>query len=137
MTEVEHLLSEAMPAVGAAIVAYGAAVLTRAEDAAVDLTANFGRRVLLAVTRTGTRRAPVELAIADVAKAADDPMALAALHHQLRCILAEQPALAAELAGVLSVAPRVSASGPRSVAIGGNNTAPLTTGDHSPITWSR
>ncbi|MFJ2785960.1 MULTISPECIES: hypothetical protein [unclassified Streptomyces] len=46
MFEIEILLSQAVPAVSAAVSAYRATVLTRAEDEAVDATVRLGRRLL-------------------------------------------------------------------------------------------
>ena len=74
----------------------------------------------------------------DVADTPEDPDARAALRLQLRKLLAADPPLAAELAKVWEqTQPRgtsVTASGERSVAIGGSATdSTIVTGDHNQI----
>jgi hypothetical protein len=131
--EIDELVGQIMPVIGAAVGAYGAAVLTGAEEGAADATLALGKRFLAWLLDHAGRRAPLEQAVADLASDGRDPDALAALRLQVRKILTAHPELLPELAGMLPLASPTWAHGARSVAIGGNNTAPITTGDHSPI----
>lgn len=90
-----------MPAVGAAVGAYGVSVLSRAEDQAADATVRLGQRLLDRILRRTPDRAPIEAAVTDLAATAGDPDALAALRLRLRGLLEENPSLAAELAALL------------------------------------
>ncbi|MFI6845663.1 hypothetical protein OG535_08295 [Kitasatospora sp. NBC_00085] len=118
--EIAELLTQAGPYLTGALGAYGTAVLTRAEDAAADATANAGRRLLQRVWRRGdaTRRAELEATVAD---ADEDPDAVAAaLRLHLRRALREDPELRSELAEFLTARPApsitVTAAGERSIA---------------------
>lgn len=133
MAEVDVIVGQVVPVIGAAVGAYGAGVLTRVQDSAADATVGLGRRVLGRLLHHAAEREPLERAVVDLAANAGDPDALAALRLQVRGILARAPELVEELAGMLPPAPRAQATGNRSVAIGGSNSAPVTTGDHSPI----
>ena len=133
MPEVDVLVGQVVPVIGAAVGAYGAGVLTRVEDSMADATVGLGQRVLAWLLHHADRPAQLEGAVTDLAADGQDPDALGALRLQVRKILTANPDLVTELAAMLPPAPTVTASGPRSVAIGGNNTGPITTGDHSPI----
>ncbi|WP_246577649.1 hypothetical protein [Actinospica durhamensis] len=133
MSELDVVVGQVVPVIGAAVGAYGAGVLTRAQDAAADATVTLGQRVLARLLHHAPRRAALEAAVSDLAADSGDPDALAALRFQVRKALAQDPELVAQLAGMLPPAPSASASGPRSVAVAGDNSAPITTGDHSPI----
>jgi hypothetical protein len=118
-----QLVEQAGPYLTTAVSAYGTAVLTRAEDAAADATANLGRRILQAVWhRRGVQgRAELEAAVQEAADDPDDGDALATLRQQIKRALREDAALREELAGMLaSVAGagsvNVTASGERSIA---------------------
>ncbi|MEV0036400.1 hypothetical protein [Streptomyces sp. NPDC050804] len=134
--EVAELVKQAGPYVVAALGAYGGAVLTRAEDAAADVTANLGRRVLQTIwrRRSPDRQAALEAAVQDAAEGTADEDALAALRQQLKRALREDPELAREVAFLLPGADeRVSiwASGERAIAAQWIGTA--TTGDNSTV----
>jgi hypothetical protein len=131
--EVDVILSQIVPAIGAAVGAYGTGVLTRAENAAADATVSLGRRILAKILHRAPQRAPLEAAVTDLSAYGEDPDAVAALRLQLRKILTQDAQLIAELAGMLSPARQASATGDRSVAIAGDSSAPISTGDHSPI----
>ncbi|GAA1254020.1 hypothetical protein GCM10009665_50860 [Kitasatospora nipponensis] len=121
-TEIAELVQQAGPYLTAAASAYGGAVLTRAEDAAADATANLGRRILQAVwrRRSETDQAALEAAVLDVSQDADDLDAAAALRQQLKRALHEDTELRKELtnllpplaAGIMTI----TASGERSIA---------------------
>ncbi len=76
-------------------------------------------------------------AAGDVAAAPDDPRAKAALELQLEKLLAGDPELAKELSSLwqqAAAAKIVSASGDRSIAVGGNASGIFVTGDHDDVT---
>lgn len=132
VSEVDVIVGQVVPVIGAAVGAYGAGVLTRLEDGAADATVGLGRLVLARLLRHPGRRAPLEQAVTDLAADVRDPDALAALRLQVRAILAEDPSLVAQLAGMMPPSPAAAASGDRSVAVGGDNSGVINTGDHSP-----
>ncbi|MFF1681609.1 hypothetical protein ACFVYG_36875 [Streptomyces sp. NPDC058256] len=134
--EIVQLIGQAGPYLTTAVGAYGVAVLTRAEDAAVDATANLGRRILQAVwrRRDAQGRAELEAAVQDTADAPDDEDAAAALRQQVKRALREDAELLAELARMLPVGGEtvhVTASGERSIAAKTIGTA--VTGDNATI----
>lgn len=136
--EIVEAVDQMGPYVAAALAAYGANVLTRAEDAAADATVNAGREILLRVWNrvSPTRRAMLRQAVDDAVTTgpgADD--GAASLRAQLRHAMSEDPQLVEELRQLLASAPRtVTASGERSVAVGGDNTGVVSTGDGARIT---
>lgn len=134
MLEVDVVLSQIVPAIGAAVGAYGTGVLVRTEAAAADATVSLGHRLLAKIMHRAPERARLEAAVADLAADGQDQDAVAALRLQLRKILAQDPQLIAELAEMVPSARQASVTGDRSVAIAGNNNAPISTGDRSPIT---
>ncbi|MFB6815997.1 hypothetical protein ACFCV8_15805 [Streptomyces sp. NPDC056347] len=134
--EIVELVEQAGPYVTAAVGAYGVGVLTRAEDAAVDATANLGRRILRAVwSRRGDGgRGELEAAVADVEADPADGDAAAALRQQIKRALREDAELLAELAGLMPASGttvNVTASGERSIAA--QNITTAVTGDNVTI----
>ncbi len=125
MPEVDVLLGEIVPAVSAAVSAYGAGVLTRAEDEAAGATVRLGQRLLDRILHRSADPAPVRTAVKDLAAAADDPDALAALRLQIKKVLTSDSVLAAEMSALLPA----QAVGSRSVAVVGDNTGIISTGD--------
>ncbi|MFJ2958339.1 hypothetical protein [Streptomyces sp. NPDC087270] len=133
--EIAQLVEQTGPYLSAALGAYGAGVLARAEDAAVGATANVGRNILHAVWR---RRSPagrpeLEAAVREAAEEPGDTDAAAALRQQIKRTLREDPQLLAELAAQLPAAGAVTitASGERSIAAQTIGTA--VTGDNTTI----
>lgn len=131
-----RLVERAGPCLTTAVGAYGVTVFTRAESAAVDATANLGRRILRAVWDRRDERGRVELeaAVRDAAEAPEDADAAAALRQQVKRALREDAGLSAELARMLPAAGEtvnVTASGERSVAAKTIGTA--VTGDNATI----
>ncbi|MFF4689107.1 hypothetical protein [Streptomyces sp. NPDC001307] len=136
--EIVQLVEQAGPYLTTAASAYGVAVFTRMESAAVDATANLGRRILQAVWRRGDdqRRGELEAAVQDVAVAPDDGDAAGALRQQIKRALRDDAELLAELARMLPATGetmRVTASGERSIAaktigiaVTGDNTTVIT-----------
>lgn len=133
MPEVEVLVGQVVPAIGAAVGVYGAGVLSRVQDAAAEGTVGLGRRILARLLGAAADPERLEAAVEDLAVDADDTDAVAALRFQVRRILTEHPELAAELSAMLPAGPQAHARGDRSVAVAGDNSAPITTGDNSPV----
>ncbi|MFF0064208.1 hypothetical protein ACFYRC_22155 [Streptomyces sp. NPDC005279] len=134
--EIVQLVGQAVPYLAGAVGTYGAGVLTRAEDAAVDATANVGRRILQAVwhRRSEQERAQLEAAVQDAADAPDDEDAAAALRQQIKRALHEDEELLGKLARLLparSGTVQVTASGERSIAAQTIGTA--ITGDNATV----
>ncbi|WP_149823545.1 hypothetical protein [Streptomyces tailanensis] len=132
--EIVQLVGQAGPYLTAAVVAYGTGVLTRAESAAVEATANIGRRMLQAVwhRRDEQGRAELESAVADAAREPSDGDASAALRQQIKRALREDAELLRELAGLLpSGGVTVTASGTRAIAAGGNIGVAITGDGHT------
>ncbi|MFF2810835.1 hypothetical protein ACFVT2_27400 [Streptomyces sp. NPDC058000] len=129
MPEMDALLNQVMPAISAAVGAYGVGVLTRAEDEAADATVRLGHRLLARILHRSAEPAPVRVAVGDLAEAAQDPDALAAMRLQLKKALAGDPGLAAELEGILPEKSGSQQTGERGVAIGGDNPGIVATGD--------
>ncbi|MFE0384639.1 hypothetical protein ACFW1F_11210 [Streptomyces bungoensis] len=135
-TEIVQLVEQAGPYLSTAVSAYGVAVFSRAESAAVDATANLGRRILQAVwRRRGEQgRAELEAAVQDAVEAPDDADAAAAVRQQIKRALREDAELLAELARLLPASGEtvnVTASGERSIAAKTITTA--VTGDNTTI----
>ncbi len=105
-TEIVQFMEQAGPYMTAAIGAYGGAVLSRAEDAAVDATANLGRRMLRAGwhRRTG-QRAELERVVQEVAEDPNDTDAVGSLRNQIKRAVREDADLLRELADLLAAAP--------------------------------
>ncbi|MGW1295717.1 hypothetical protein [Streptomyces sp. NPDC002533] len=133
--EIAQFLEQAGPYLSAALSAYGAGVLARAEDAAVGATANAGRSVLHAVwqRRSPADRPELEAAVHEAAEEPEDADAAAALRQQIKRTLREDPRLLAELAAKLPPigAVTITASGERSIAAQTIDTA--VTGDNTTI----
>ncbi|WP_116215744.1 hypothetical protein [Streptomyces olivoreticuli] len=133
-TEIVTVMDQVGPYLTAALGAYGVGVLGRAEDAAVDATANIGRRVLHAVWRRrgAQERAALEAAVQDVAAEPGDEDAAAALRQQIKRALREDAELLKELSALVPTGPvTVTASGERSIAAQTITTA--VSGDHNTI----
>ena len=136
MTDIESVLGQVVPAVGAAVAVYGADVLRRAEDQAAGETVRLGRRLLDRILDRTAGRAPIEEAVTDLAESPDDD-ALAVLRAQLRKALKSDSSLLAEVAALLPQVPDVRAEGERGVAVGGDVTGIVSTGDGATIVQGR
>ena len=131
--EVEVVVGQVVPAIGSAVAAYGAGVLTRAEDEAAEATVRLGQRVLARILRRAPDPAPVEAAVADLAADPADADALGALRLQIRKALVSDRDLIAEVAALLPA--RAEASGDDATAVAGNVNI-STSGANSPAAWS-
>ncbi|UKY51655.1 hypothetical protein [Streptomyces inhibens] len=129
MSDINSLVGEIVPAVGAAVGAYGVNVLSRAEDQAADATVRLGQRLLDRILRRTPDRAPIEAAVTTLATTDGDPDALAALRLQIRGALAADPSLVTELAALLPERSAAQADGARAVAVTGNVPGIVSTGD--------
>lgn len=141
MNDAIAVAQEVTPYITAAVGAYGAAVLTRAEEQAAEATVSFGQRVLRRlVRRGGTEQQAVTGAVTELAGAPDDADLQAALRLAIRRALLADPQLLAEIDALPRPVPpagsvTITASGARSVAahtIRGN----VTTGDNHPPSGS-
>ncbi|MFF0225320.1 hypothetical protein [Streptomyces sp. NPDC004629] len=135
--EIVQWVQQAGPAVTAAVGAYGAAVLTRTQDAAADATVNLGQRILQAVWRRGneTGRAELERVVDEAADEQDDTYTAAVLGRLLKRALQDDPELRDELTALLPAPPagtvNITASGERSIAAQRIGTA-ITGDGHTP-----
>ncbi|MFB7195557.1 hypothetical protein [Streptomyces sp. NPDC056240] len=134
--EIVQLVEQVGPYLTTAVSAYGVVVFTRAESAAVDATANLGRRILQAVwhRRDEQGRAELEAAVQDAAQAPEDADAAAAVRQQIKRALRDDAELLIELARLLPAAGEtvnVTVSGDRSIAAKTIGTA--VTGDNTTI----
>ncbi|ARP71308.1 hypothetical protein LK07_17675 [Streptomyces pluripotens] len=120
--EIVQLVGQAGPAVTAAVGAYGAAVLTRAQDAAAEATVGLGQRILQLLWRRGDEagRTELERVVGEAVDERDDVYSAAVLGRLLRRALQEDPVLREELSALLPApaagAVSVTASGERSIA---------------------
>ncbi|MFC9610390.1 hypothetical protein [Streptomyces sp. NPDC056938] len=134
--EIMQLVGQAGPAVTAAVGAYGAAVLTRAQDAAADSTVSLGQRILQLVWRHRDEagQAELERVVGEAADEQDDAYSTAVLSRLLRHALQDDPVLRKELAAVLPATSTVTvtASGERSIAAQHIGTAITGDGHTSP-----
>ncbi|MCH0562660.1 MULTISPECIES: hypothetical protein [unclassified Streptomyces] len=120
--EIVQWAEQAGPAVTAAVSAYGAAVLTRAQDAAADATVGLGQRVLQMVwrRRDAAGRAELERVVDEAADERSEAYTTAVLGRLLRRALQDDPGLREELAALLPAPAAgpvtITASGERSIA---------------------
>ncbi|WP_044368575.1 hypothetical protein [Streptomyces natalensis] len=133
--EIVQLVEQAEPYLTAAVGAYGAAVLSRTESAAVDATANVGRRLLQAVwhRRDAQSRAALEAAVGEAADEPDDADAAGALRQQIKRALKEDAGLFSEVAALLRAAGGVSVNVSGTRAIGAQHIGIAVSGDHAAI----
>lgn len=125
MPEIETLLHQVVPAVGAAVSAYGAAVLVRAEEEAAGATVRLGQRLLGRLRRRAPEPEAIDAAVAELAEADGDEDALAALRLRIRQALMSSPELRAELAALLPPPPAGPTPG---VHVSGSVTGIVSTG---------
>lgn len=139
--DVVALVEQAGPLVGAALGVYGARVLDRIEDDAVeaagDVAAGIGRRLLrLIVGRGGGAADGVRGAISDAAAEPGDEDAVAAVRVQIRKALRDDLELQAEVRALLGTPQArdvITAAGERSVAARHISGSTVITGDvHRP-----
>ncbi|QIY95476.1 hypothetical protein HEP87_17325 [Streptomyces sp. S1D4-11] len=136
-TEIVQQAEQAIPYVSAALTTYGAAVLHRAEDAALDAavegTAGLGQRILQLVwRRRGEEGRPeLERVLGEAADEQSDAYTAAVLGRVLRQALQDDPELRREVAALLPASAagtvNVTAAGERSIA--GQHIGTAITGD--------
>ncbi|MFG3662404.1 hypothetical protein [Streptomyces sp. NPDC047706] len=131
--DVAQLVEQSWPFVGAAVGAYGTAVLTRAGDAGATATVSMGQRVLHRLWRRLESRPHLLRAVEGAARDPEDDDAQAALRSEIRRLLREDEELARDLARLLSDAGPAGATyqaiGQGSVVAGVNHGVISTGGD--------
>ncbi|MBN0049185.1 hypothetical protein JS756_35000 [Streptomyces actuosus] len=132
-----QLVEPAGPAVTAAVGAYGAAVLTRAQDAAAEATVGLGQRILQLLWPHGDEadRTEVERVVGEAADEQDDAYSSAVLGRLLRRALQDDLGLREELPAMLPAPAAgtltITAAGERSIAAQHIGTA-ITGDGHNP-----
>ncbi|MDQ0780112.1 hypothetical protein QF026_008578 [Streptomyces aurantiacus] len=129
MSNIEVMLGQIVPAAGAAVAVYGAAVLRRAEDEAAGATVRLGQQLLARIRGGAADPTAIDGAVTDLAADPDDPAALAALRLQIRRALAADPALVDEIVALLPAPGPAQSSGAGSVAVSGNVSGIVSIGD--------
>lgn len=125
--DIDALITQVGPLATAAVAKWGESALTKAGDTAATESVKLGQRLLAKLFSRAKAKEPVRSAVADLVSAIDDPDFQAALRAQLKKILREDPALAAELSSMLAAAgPSASERG---IVIGGDNTGIASSGD--------
>ncbi|MGW5157536.1 hypothetical protein ACWEPN_18860 [Nonomuraea wenchangensis] len=102
--ELVGLVAAVSPYVTAAVGAYGAAVLARAQEDAADTTVRWGRRILQRIFGIASSEEEVPEAIALLAQAPNDDDLQAALRLHIRRVLAADRELVAEVARMVEQA---------------------------------
>lgn len=101
MDDIIQLAHAAAAAIGASVMAYGHAVITKAEDQAADGTVRLGRRILASLRGRERALPALDSAIRDLAGNPGDGDALAALRVQIRNLLASDPELVQQVKSIL------------------------------------
>lgn len=129
---VSQVAAVAVPYIVEAARSLGARIWTRAEDAAIEGTASWGRRLARKIRGEDDpgQNPAVVGAVDDVVADPDDPDTHAALRVQVGKALAASPELLAEIGELLKRAQQTTASGDRSVA-GTITNSVMVTGDRS------
>lgn len=113
------LAAEVSPYVTAAVSAYGAAVLARAQEDAADATVGWGRRILQRIFGVAEDESDAPQEVRDLAGDPEDPDLQAALRVAIRKALAQDPGLAREVRDLLAEASRaVVSAGDHGIAAG-------------------
>ena len=120
MSELDEVVGQVVPLVGAAVRAYGVGVFSQAQHAAEDATVGLGRRLVQRIRGGAVRPAVVDSAVEELAEAPGDEDALEVLRLQVRRVLAQDPGLLGEVAGMLGGARTVNVSGSGAVGAGGD-----------------
>ncbi|MGW2637380.1 hypothetical protein [Streptomyces sp. NPDC001348] len=133
-TEIVQMVQQAGPYLSAALAAYGDAVLVRAESAAVDATADVGRRILGLVWRRRDEpgRTALEEAVREAATDLEDEDAAAALRQEIKRTLREDARLLREVAALLPAAGPVTITAGKG-AIAAQHIGIAVTGDHNEV----
>jgi ABC-type phosphate transport system substrate-binding protein len=122
---VASLAAEMTPYVSAAVGAYGGAVLAKVRDDTADATVGLGRRLLQRVFGSRGKGEPLPDPLSALAADPNDGDALAAVCVAIRRAMADDPALRADVQGMLASAPSVTqrvCAGRDAYAAGGDQT---------------
>ncbi|GAA4941471.1 hypothetical protein HD597_001224 [Nonomuraea thailandensis] len=120
--ELATLVGELSPYVTAAVGAYGATVLARAQEEAADATVGWGRRMLQQIFGVRPDEDDVPETVIELAQAPDDPDLQAALRVQIRRLMAADEELAARLRAMVAEA-RAETAGTVTVTASGDHSA--------------
>ncbi|MFJ4486561.1 hypothetical protein ACIP3D_29920 [Streptomyces longwoodensis] len=138
-TEIVQLMEQAGPYLSAAVTAYGAGILHRAGDAALDAaveeTAGLGQRIVRLVWRRRDEegRVALERAVGEAAAEPDDADAAALLRRQIKLALREDAELAREVAALLPAQSGVTVNVSGTRAIGAQHIGIAASGDNTTI----
>lgn len=126
------MVDAVVASVGAAVGAYGTAVLTRGEDAAADATVRLGQRLLTRLRRNPESGEQIVEAVEDVAAHPGDGDYLGLLRAKIVRVVDGDRTLAEDLAELLAAAgqPVVTVSGDRTAAVR-ENSGIVSLGDHA------
>ncbi|MFI6452498.1 hypothetical protein ACIBF6_13150 [Streptosporangium amethystogenes] len=136
------LANDLSPYVTAAVSAYSGAVLARANEEAADTTVGWGRKLLQRIFGVTTAEEELPEVVAELVADPENADLQAVLRVHIGKLLKADPVLASQVRAMCEQADAatgrsrnttVIASGPRAVAAGRDITAPVTTGDNSPI----
>ncbi|MER5619965.1 hypothetical protein ABT061_02840 [Streptosporangium sp. NPDC002544] len=136
------LANDLSPYVTAAVSAYGGAVLARANEEAADTTVGWGRKLLQRIFGVTAAEEELPEVVAELVAEPKNADLQAVLRVHIGKLLKADPVLAAQVRAMCEQADAatgrsgsttVIASGSRAVAAGRDITAPVSTGDNSPI----
>jgi hypothetical protein len=130
------VVAQAGPYLAAALRAYGAGVLARAEQVAVDGTAQVGRHLLLSIYQhlRGHQRKTFKQRLENAVGAGEHDDAMAALREEIRRLLRADDAIAVDFRSILgSARGDRGSSGERSMVVNGS-TIIATTGNIGSLT---
>jgi hypothetical protein len=134
--DLAQVANDVAPYVTAAVSAYGASVLARAQEEAATATVGVGRRLVQRIFGTRQEGEQVPEVLADVITDPQDADNLGALRKAIRKALASDEELAEQVRAILTevrdAGVRVSTSGDRSPAVHANEGI-IVTGDHTTI----
>ncbi len=122
--DIDALITQIGPLATAAVAKWGESALTKASDTAATESVKLGQRLLARIFSRAKAKEPIKAAVTDLAAAVDDPDFQAALRAQIKKLLREDDALAAELSEMLA-----SSATERGISIGGDNTGIVSSGD--------
>ncbi|MGW0967219.1 hypothetical protein [Streptomyces sp. NPDC002516] len=137
--EIVELVEQAGPYLSVALGAYGTAVFSRAQDAAVeaaaDATASVGQRILRMVWHRQDEqgRAALESAVREGAEEPGNEGAARALRQQIKRALREDVELAREVAALLPATGGVTVNVSGTRAIGARDIGVAASGDNTTI----
>lgn len=129
MDDIAQLAQAAAAAIGASVLAYGHAVIMRAEDQAADGTVRLGQRLLARLRSRDSGRPVIDRAVRSLARDPSDAHKLGYMRQQIQRALDADPQLVLEVRDLLA---RGAASGASYSAISvEQNDGIISTGSHA------